>query len=246
MAGKPGGEVEPDGGADPRHGREQAIEALKAAFAQGRLGKDEFDQRVGQALAAYAELDELTADIPAAPPAAPPTVGPPQVTRDAYNRGLVARGTIGGACGVMLLVTIAVTVASGNPITGFLLGAAFGAVMAVVLGTFLTLIMWVLESSDGRSSRRTRPPQARSSATERLSSPGQDGLPGQPRQDGRHTAEAIRDHHLTGGCAQAWAKRRLRWCRRCHIRAAGRRLRHWGASGRRVPGRWSRSRLRLR
>jgi hypothetical protein len=45
--------------------REQVLDALKAAFVQGRLTKDEFDQRVGQVLAAYAELDALTADIPA-------------------------------------------------------------------------------------------------------------------------------------------------------------------------------------
>jgi len=31
-------------------GREQAVEMLKAAFAQGRLDRDEFDVRVGQAL----------------------------------------------------------------------------------------------------------------------------------------------------------------------------------------------------
>src|SRR5207244_13442493 len=47
-------------------GREQVIAALKAAFLQGRLPKDEFELRVGQALAIYAELDTLTADIPAA------------------------------------------------------------------------------------------------------------------------------------------------------------------------------------
>ena len=50
-------------------GREQVIAALKAAYVQGRLTKEEFDLRVGQALAMYAELDALTADIPAAPPA---------------------------------------------------------------------------------------------------------------------------------------------------------------------------------
>jgi hypothetical protein len=39
--------------------RERAMEMLKAAFVQGRLTKDEFDLRVGQALASrtYAELD---------------------------------------------------------------------------------------------------------------------------------------------------------------------------------------------
>src|SRR5215469_4273765 len=48
--------------------REQAIEVLKAAFVQGRLGKDEFDLRVGQVLASrtYADLAVLTGDIPAA------------------------------------------------------------------------------------------------------------------------------------------------------------------------------------
>ena len=46
--------------------REQVIGTLKAAFVQGRLVKDEFDLRVGQALAprTYAELAALTADLP--------------------------------------------------------------------------------------------------------------------------------------------------------------------------------------
>jgi hypothetical protein len=46
--------------------REQAIEALKDAFVQGRLAKDELDARAGRALAARTcgELDAVTADIP--------------------------------------------------------------------------------------------------------------------------------------------------------------------------------------
>jgi hypothetical protein len=49
--------------------REQVIGALKTAFVQGRLAKDELDARVGQALASRtrAELAVLTADIPAGP-----------------------------------------------------------------------------------------------------------------------------------------------------------------------------------
>ena len=45
--------------------REQVIEVLKAAFVQGRLDRDEFDLRVGRALASrtYADLAALTADI---------------------------------------------------------------------------------------------------------------------------------------------------------------------------------------
>jgi hypothetical protein len=49
--------------------REQVIDTLKAAFVQGRLAKDEFDARVGQAFAArtYADLAAVTDDIPAGP-----------------------------------------------------------------------------------------------------------------------------------------------------------------------------------
>jgi Domain of unknown function (DUF1707) len=48
--------------------REQVVDALKAAFVQGRLAKDEFDARVGQAFAArtYAQLAAVTSDLPAA------------------------------------------------------------------------------------------------------------------------------------------------------------------------------------
>jgi hypothetical protein len=47
--------------------REQVIDALKAAFVQGRLAKDEFDARIGQTFTArtYAQLAEVTAGIPA-------------------------------------------------------------------------------------------------------------------------------------------------------------------------------------
>jgi DNA-binding MarR family transcriptional regulator len=54
--------------------REQVIGVLQAAFVQGRLGRDELDARVGQALAArtYADLATLTADLPAGLAAAEP------------------------------------------------------------------------------------------------------------------------------------------------------------------------------
>lgn len=47
--------------------REQVINALKAAFVQGRLSKDELELRAGLALASrtYAELTAITAEIPA-------------------------------------------------------------------------------------------------------------------------------------------------------------------------------------
>ena len=54
--------------------REQVVDLLKAAFVQDRLSKDEFDTRVGQALAArtYADLAALTADLPADVPVSLP------------------------------------------------------------------------------------------------------------------------------------------------------------------------------
>jgi hypothetical protein len=49
--------------------REQVIDALKVAFAGGRLTKDKFDAGVGRALMSRtcAELAAVTADIPAGP-----------------------------------------------------------------------------------------------------------------------------------------------------------------------------------
>jgi len=54
--------------------REQVIEVLKTAFEQGRLTKDEFGARVGQAFTSktYADLAEVTADLPAGLVAARP------------------------------------------------------------------------------------------------------------------------------------------------------------------------------
>jgi hypothetical protein len=65
--------------------REQMIDALKAAFVQGRLTKDEFDARVGQALASrtYAELATVIADLPAEP--ARPHRPPKPARRPASN-----------------------------------------------------------------------------------------------------------------------------------------------------------------
>jgi Domain of unknown function (DUF1707) len=50
--------------------RDAAVDVLKAAFVQGRLARGEFDLRVGQVLAVrtYADLDALTASIPAGSP----------------------------------------------------------------------------------------------------------------------------------------------------------------------------------
>jgi hypothetical protein len=80
--------------------RERAADVLKAAFAEGRLDQDEYTDRVGlvHASRTYAELAELTADLPVGPlgtmfpgspfpgsqlPAVPGAIpGPPAVPSD--------------------------------------------------------------------------------------------------------------------------------------------------------------------
>jgi hypothetical protein len=49
--------------------RERAIDVLKAAFAEGRLSRDEFEDRSGRVYRSltYAELAALTADLPVGP-----------------------------------------------------------------------------------------------------------------------------------------------------------------------------------
>jgi uncharacterized protein DUF1707/uncharacterized protein DUF4190 len=46
--------------------RDNTADWLRTAFAEGRLTKDEYDERIGQALSSktYAELEALTADLP--------------------------------------------------------------------------------------------------------------------------------------------------------------------------------------
>ena len=63
-----------------RADRERVIDLLKAAFVQDRLTRDEFAERVGQALASrtYRELAVVTADLPAELIAAPPRRPPAQ------------------------------------------------------------------------------------------------------------------------------------------------------------------------
>ena len=53
--------------------RERAVDVLKSGFAEGRLTKDEYDERVSQAYAArtYADLAMVTADLPGGQMVAP-------------------------------------------------------------------------------------------------------------------------------------------------------------------------------
>ena len=112
--------------------REQAITVLKAAYAQGRLTKDELEVRAGLAFASrtYAELAALTADIPAESATAsqaatgPAAAGPPPST-PARTMAKAARRS-----GICLLVAVALV--EGAYLAGnyLLIVAAFFALIA--------------------------------------------------------------------------------------------------------------------
>lgn len=93
--------------------RERAVDVLKAGYAEGRLTKDEYDDRAGRAFAArtLGELAAVTADLPGGHPAPPawPVAPVPARTNPLAVAAL--------ACGL------------GQPFTGFL-----STIPAVVLG----------------------------------------------------------------------------------------------------------------
>jgi hypothetical protein len=80
--------------------REHGIAVLKAAFVRGQLTKDEFDVRVGQALASrtYADLASLTTDV---------TVRPTVVQSPGNAVRTLARAA--GRAGICMLAAVALT-----------------------------------------------------------------------------------------------------------------------------------------
>jgi Domain of unknown function (DUF1707) len=127
-----------------RAGRDQVIAALKTAFVQGRLSKDEFELRLGHALAIYAQLDALTADIPAAAPAVPPR---PEPSREAANKKMIQQGTAGVA-GLTFVLTAALVIPR-DPVAGVLAGILLSCFLTMFTAGFLTLLSWALDRRSG-------------------------------------------------------------------------------------------------
>jgi predicted anti-sigma-YlaC factor YlaD len=141
--------------------REQVIEALKGAFVQDRLTRDELGAPAGQALSArtYAELAAATAGIPAGPAAARPAR--PQAP--ARRRPLAGAAAWSATC---LVIAVAAVLAGGqlddpvhpSPIEGLL--PVFNTVaLAAVLAAGLILVAGVTNSMEQRHSRRQLPPR---------------------------------------------------------------------------------------
>jgi hypothetical protein len=116
--------------------REQMIDALKVAFVQGRLTKDEFDARVGQTFTSrtYAELATVTADIPAGRPRARPLRTPP--------RRRLSNAARWGASGLITPAILAVAfVIASVPGDG-----GFGAVAFLI--AFVYFMSWLSVGAD--------------------------------------------------------------------------------------------------
>ena len=172
-------------------GREQVIVALKAAYVQGRLTKEEFDLRVGQALAMYAELDALTADIPAAPPA---VTARAELAREAANKKMIKQGTAGVAGLTFVLVTA--LGAPYNPALAVIVAALLTFFVTVLSAGLLTLLSWAMDRRSG----------AQGAGGAGGAGPGQGSAPSPVDQQGRQP-ELGQD---PPGTVQA-ASRRPRW-----------------------------------
>ena len=129
--------------------REDAIDILKTAFADGRLTKQEYEDRIGLALSplTYADLAALTSDLPAGlqgslRPPAPGYLSRPASPRP-LNRMAVASLVSAAVPGVPLLPVLLGLIAHGQiqergergaglATAGIMMGAIFGLVFIVL------------------------------------------------------------------------------------------------------------------
>jgi Domain of unknown function (DUF1707) len=173
------------------------IGTLKAAFVQERLAKDEFDLRVGQALASrtYAELAAVTADLPAGLTAAQPS----KAARAPGERRVLRPGLVMTVATVLyagtwpLALVLPRTSDEGDPVDGMnLVGGAF----LVYLLVMALACVWAQalgsrpEKRPGDQLPGRQAPGAGGQAPQRLPSagPGRQLPPVDPGH--RHTAEA--------------------------------------------------------
>ena len=114
-----------------RADRERVIDLLKAAFGQGRLDRNEFDVRIGQALASrtYGELAAITADIPAELTGALPRPSVRARRRIPFNAAVT-----GGACMAGLVnagMVAALLIRSPVAVVLFVVFAIIGTILVI-------------------------------------------------------------------------------------------------------------------
>jgi hypothetical protein len=178
--------------------REQVIEVLKVAFVQERLDRDEFDLRVGRALASrtYADLAALTADIPARlTRAQPPGPARKSVNKKALAAMACATAAFAGMWPVMIQTL------DGSPFAVPVIVVWFVLAMAVPTGWLVLLHDW-LDKRARRPSAQELPPGAGGEASGRPATAGPAG-PRPPAGHGRpHTAEAAQSRLSASAAAR--------------------------------------------
>jgi hypothetical protein len=129
------------------------IGTLKAAYVQGRLTEDELDARVEQVYASrtYAELAEVTADIPVELTRARPPRGPWRATKVAW--GVVYALILPG------LMTLVALPGGPGPLTGREVVTYTAVVYAVfwVLGVLVLVTCRLGKRSGGQPPPRSAP-----------------------------------------------------------------------------------------
>jgi DUF1707 SHOCT-like domain len=168
--------------------REQVIEVLKAAFVQGRLDRDEFDLRVGRALASrtYTDLAALTADIT---PARQTRARPLEPARESANKKKKAVAAL--TCATLAypgLMAALPPVPDGSPFAVLVPVVMFVLFGAVSTGWLLLLHAW-LEERAGKQSAQGLPPGA-GGETSRSLAPDPAGQLPQVDRDPWQAAEA--------------------------------------------------------
>ena len=132
MRPEPGAQAAAAGPRASHADRDRVTGLLKAAFVQGRLDRDEFDARIGQALASRTrpELAAATAGIPAGLTAAPPRRPPARARRripfnTAVTGGACMAGLVNGGMIAALLIRSPVAVIL------FVVFAVIGTILAI-------------------------------------------------------------------------------------------------------------------
>jgi DUF1707 SHOCT-like domain len=201
--------------------REQVIELLKVAFIQDRLTQDELDTRVGLALASrtYADLADLTADIPAGSAFSGPAAGPGSALGEpaAAPASTPARMLAIAACRSVMCMLLAFAVVGVVALTNSesLVPVAFLSGIAAVIAASGFLGYGVVDAWQARGSRGHLPPRRGGRVLEdgRSASTGSDqALPGartdQTRADLRIHQPGQDRRRPSGRCSGASRGRR--------------------------------------
>jgi hypothetical protein len=191
-AGREDGATGPRGQLRTSHAdREQAIGVLKAAFVQGRLTKEEFDLRVGQAFASrtYADLGALTADIPGwVTDARPPAEHAPEPGRMLSFRTASRVGAVAAVPSMASAAEVMVQSSRVPAVAGVLVVGLTGLLVAGLLATLLMLLSWVVRRSQRGPAQG--PPSGPAGLASKRQAPTRQ-LPS-ARHDPWHSAEATR------------------------------------------------------